>query len=291
MRLVRFELSDGRTSWGQLSADGGAVREPGGELASSSLVDVLDRPPPELAAALNARDAVEHPRQGVRLLAPVDRPSKVIGVGRNYRDHVAETGSAEPAFPMLFGVLPSAITGPTDDIELPALSNEVDWEGELGIVIGRRAKGVQRRAVAEFVAGYIVINDISARDLQRQDGQWTRAKSFDTFKPTGPCMTTVDELGLGRSLPISVTVNGEEKQHSTTDDMIFPVDVLVEYVSAFCTLFPGDIIATGTPGGVGAGRTPPTFLKPDDVVETEIEGIGQLVNRTIIAPRSELAGV
>ncbi|MBN9035863.1 MAG: fumarylacetoacetate hydrolase family protein [Rhizobiales bacterium] len=281
MRLVRFETARGRQSWGWLSpTDPGTVLEPVGPVAArpfeESLGDIAG-----LVAALGKVDTLTHDLAALKLLAPIARPSKIIAVGRNYRAHAAEGGNQVPEEPIVFGIMPSAITGPYEPVELPGISDQVDWEGELGVVIGRTARRVPRARAIDHIAGYVVLNDISCRDLQRKDGQWTRAKSFDSFKPMGPCMTTVDELGLAESLAISVKVNGVQKQQATTDQMVFPVAELIEFISAFCTLMPGDVIATGTPSGVGMGGKPPRYLDAGDTVETEIEGIGRLFNRIV----------
>jgi 2-keto-4-pentenoate hydratase/2-oxohepta-3-ene-1,7-dioic acid hydratase in catechol pathway len=281
MRLVRFETARHRQSWGWLSpSDPNLVLEPVGAISTRPFEEQLDDIG-GIVAALGKADTLTHDLSALKLLAPIVRPSKIIAVGRNYRAHAAEGGNDVPAEPMLFGILPSAITGPYESVELPAISGQVDWEGELAVVIGRRAHRVSRAMAIDHIAGYVALNDFSARDLQRKDGQWTRAKSFDTFKPMGPCMTTVDELGLGEALTISVKVNGIVKQQSTTDLMVFPVAELIEFISAFCTLLPGDIISTGTPSGVGMGEKPPRYLNAGDTVETEIEGIGRLFNRIV----------
>jgi 2-keto-4-pentenoate hydratase/2-oxohepta-3-ene-1,7-dioic acid hydratase in catechol pathway len=281
MRLVRFETAKQRQTWGWLSpTDPNTVLEPVDAIATHPFEEQLGDIG-GLVAALGKADTLAHDLGKLRLLAPIGRPSKIIAVGRNYRAHAAEGGNDVPAEPMLFGILPSAITGPYDNVELPAISNQIDWEGELGVVIGRTAARVPRARALDHIAGYVALNDFSARDLQRKDGQWTRAKSFDTFKPMGPCMTTVDELGLGESLAISVKVNGVVKQQSSTDLMVFPVAELIEFISAFCTLLPGDIISTGTPSGVGMGEKPPRYLNTGETVETEIEGIGRLFNRIV----------
>ena len=284
MRLVRFETERGRRSWGWISAaDAKIVLEPVGSVAMRPFEEQLSGDMKAFVAALEAVDTAKHELAALKLLSPIASPSKIIAVGRNYRAHAAEGGNEVPQEPMLFCIMPSAITGPCEPVELPTISAQVDWEGELGVVIGRKARNVARERAVEHVAGYIALNDISARDVQRRDGQWSRAKSFDTFKPMGPCMTTVDELGLAEKLAISVKVNGVQKQQATTDLMVFPVAVLIEFISAFCTLMPGDIIATGTPSGVGMGERPMTFLKAGDTVETEVEGIGRLVNRIVAA--------
>lgn len=282
MKFVRFRTTLGRTSWGWIDADEGAVvHEPLGDLARRELLDIIADDPLGTERRCANAETHRHARDSLRLLAPVPMPGKIIAVGRNYAAHADELGNAVPEKPMLFGILPSAITGPYDDIELTPLSTQIDWEGELGVVIGRVARGVSRGDALSVIAGYVVINDVSARDLQKSDQQWTRAKSFDTFKPMGPCLVTASELGLARDLRLSVKVNGVEKQSSSTAMMVNRVDDLIEYISAFCTLNPGDIIATGTPSGVGMAANPQTFLKVGDVLETEIEGIGRMVNRTV----------
>lgn len=291
MKFVRFRTRPGRTSWGWLdAADSAVVHEPLGALAQEELRDVLADEPARTERRCANAETHRHALDALHLLAPVALPSKIIAVGRNYAAHASELGNAVPEAPMLFGILPSAITGPYDDIELTPLSAQIDWEGELGVVIGRTARGVSRADALSVIAGYVVINDVSARDLQKSDQQWTRAKSFDTFKPMGPCLVTASELGLARDLRLSVKVNGVEKQSSSTAMMVNKVDDLIEYISAFCTLLPGDIIATGTPSGVGMAANPQTFLKAGDVVETEIEGIGRMVNRTVAWRARNAAG-
>ena len=289
MQVVRFKTGKQRQTWGWIDPDDDTrILEPLGmvDIAPDGLIAAVGR---GLADHLATLDAVAHDRAAIRLLAPVERPSKIIGVGRNYRAHAAESGSSVPDSPMLFGILPSAISGPFDDIVLPRQTRKLDWEGELGVIIGKRARHVNRSDALAYIAGYTVLNDVSARDLQRHDGQWTRAKSFDTFKPIGPCLVTVDELGTASDLRITVRVNGELMQDARTAMMVFPIDELVEYASAFCTLLPGDIIATGTPEGVGFGRTPELYLDVGDVVETEIEGIGMMINR-VVAPSMATEG-
>lgn len=282
MKFVRFRTGSGRASWGWIDgADEAIVREPLGAMASDGLQSILSQDPAQIDRLCAAADTHEHCMDTLHLLAPVALPSKIIAVGRNYAEHASELGNAVPEAPMLFGILPSAITGPFDDIQLPPHSDQIDWEGELGVVIGRTAHGVARADALSVIAGYVVVNDISARDLQKKDQQWTRAKSFDSFKPMGPCLVTAAELGLADDLRLSVRVNGVQKQNSTTAMMVHKVDDLIEYISSFCTLNPGDVIATGTPSGVGNAANPQTFLRAGDVVETEIEGIGRMINRTV----------
>jgi len=208
------------------------------------------------------------PLEEVRLLAPVIPRSKVIGIGRNYADHAREMGGEVPAEPMMFLVPNTAVVGPGDPVVLPAGSQEISYEGELAVVIGRIAKEVPRARVKEVVFGYTCANDVTARDWQRGDGQWARAKGFDTSKPLGPWIETDLEVG---DLRVRSRVDGETRQDGTTADMVFDVEALVSYVSQAFTLLPGDVILTGTPAGVGS-------VEAGQRVEVEIEGIGTLSN-------------
>ena len=207
------------------------------------------------------------------------QPSKICAIGLNYLDHVLEGGRPIPKSPVLFAKLPSAVIGPGDTIRWePALSDKIDWEAELAVVIGRTARRVRAADAYDHVFGYTCADDVSARDLQDRDGQWTRAKSLDTFCPLGPWIVTRDEVSDPHSLPIRCTVNGEVVQNSNTDQLIFRVPELIEFLSRAFTLLPGDIILTGTPPGVGHYRNPPRYLQDGDTVMVEIEGIGALVN-------------
>ena len=211
--------------------------------------------------------------------APIAHPYKLIGIGLNYRDHVEEIKAETPKQPLLFGMYGNAIIGPGQPIVLPPMSQQVDYEAELGVVIGRRARQVPVENAVDYVAGYTIINDVSARDLQFSDGQWVRAKSFDTFAPMGPYLVTRGSLADGDGLHIELRLNGKTMQKSNTRNLIFKVPDLISYISQVMTLEAGDVIATGTPGGVGFVRNPQVFMKPGDVVEIEIEGIGLLRNR------------
>jgi 2-keto-4-pentenoate hydratase/2-oxohepta-3-ene-1,7-dioic acid hydratase in catechol pathway len=215
------------------------------------------------------------------LRAPVTRPLKVIGIGLNYRGHAEETKATLPKEPLLFGMYSNAIIGPEQPIVIPAMSRMIDYEAELGVIIGRRARHVQAKDAVQYVAGYTVFHDVSARDLQRSDKQWVRAKSFDTFAPIGPYLVTPESLADGDNLPIQLRLNGKTMQKSNTNNMIFKVPHLVSFISQVMTLEPGDVIATGTPAGVGFARDPQVFLKPGDVVEVEIDGIGILRNPVV----------
>ena len=216
---------------------------------------------------------------------PIATPGKIIAVGRNYRAHVAEEDATLPSEPLLFAKLPSAVIPDGAAITWSSsLTSQVDYEAELAVVIGRRARDVTPERALEYVLGYTCLNDVSARDLQVRDGQWTRAKSLDTFCPVGPWLVTADEIADPGALRISCRVNGELRQDAPTTDLVFGVAELIAFCSRSFTLEPGDIIATGTPGGVGAFRDPPVFLADGDVVEVEIEAIGILRNPCRVLP-------
>jgi 2-keto-4-pentenoate hydratase/2-oxohepta-3-ene-1,7-dioic acid hydratase in catechol pathway len=228
--------------------------------------------------------AVAQPIASLQLLAPV-RPAKIIAVGRNYREHAAEESAALPTAPLLFAKFPSSLVGDGATITWSSgLTAEVDYEAELAVVIGRRARNVPIDQALDHVLGYSCLNDVSARDLQVSDGQWTRAKSLDTFCPMGPWVVTADEIPDPGALRVRCRVNGEDRQDATTAALVHGVAELVAYCSRSFTLEPGDIIATGTPGGVGAFRDPPVFLGDGDLVEVEIERIGTLRNRCRVVP-------
>jgi 2-keto-4-pentenoate hydratase/2-oxohepta-3-ene-1,7-dioic acid hydratase in catechol pathway len=209
------------------------------------------------------------------------RPRTILCVGRNYRAHAEEGGDSVPTQPMFFAKWSGCAIGPDDAIEIPPGTAEVDYEAELAVVIGRTCRGVSRQDALNYVAGYTCLNDISARDFQRADGQWTRAKSQDTFGPFGPSLVTADEITDPQSLSIRCTVNERELQNSTTSLMIFPVSELIEFISRGVTLHPGDILSTGTPDGVGFAQNPQVFLQPGDRVTVRIERIGELSNPLI----------
>jgi 2,4-diketo-3-deoxy-L-fuconate hydrolase len=221
---------------------------------------------------------------GTRLGPAICRPSKIVCIGLNYRGHAHETGAAIPKEPILFLKASSAVAGPHDDLVLPRGSGKTDWEVELAVVIGARARYVSREAAPAHVAGYLVHNDYSERAFQlERGGQWTKGKSADGFAPLGPELVTPDEVPGIAAARLWLKVNGELRQETRVDDMIFDVATLVSYVSEFMTLLPGDVISTGTPAGVGQGRKPPVFLRPGDLVEYGVEGLGEGRQR-IVAP-------
>lgn len=224
------------------------------------------------------------PLADVRLRAPLPYPARnIVCVGLNYRDHVAESKSIQggdaPKYPVFFTKPPTTVIGPDDEIPWHAhVSTAIDWEAELAVIIGRRCRDVREEDALAHVFGYTIANDVTARDLQQRHGQWYKGKSLDGFCPLGPVIVTADEIGDAQRLDISLRVNGETKQSSNTTHMIFPIARLIAEWSAGMTLLPGDILLTGTPSGVGIGRTPPEFLKPGDSVEAEVARIGVLRN-------------
>ncbi len=212
---------------------------------------------------------------GVRMGAPIARPSKIVCVGKNYADHAKEFDSEIPNEPVLFMKASSAFSGPLDDVEMPLDSTHLDYEAELSMVIGRTTKNVTTESALEYIAGYSVMGDYTERDHQKyRGGQWTKGKSADTFAPMGPCLTTCDEISNISELRIWTKVNGELRQNGWTGDMLFDVPFLVSYISKYMTLLPGDVISTGTPAGVGMGMIPPTFLQLGDKVDMGIDEIG-----------------
>ena len=223
--------------------------------------------------------APAQPLASTELLAPVPRPGKVVAIGRNYREHANEEGVEPPSAPLVFSKWPSSVVGPGADIRWdPELTGQVDYEAELAVVIGRTARNVTEGAALDHVLGYTCLNDVSARDLQFGDGQWVRGKSLDTFCHMGPILVTADELTDPQDLAITCRVGDELLQDSRTSQMYFGVATIISYLSRSFTLEPGDVIATGTPAGVGAFRDPPRFLADGERVMVEIEGIGALVN-------------
>lgn len=225
----------------------------------------------------------DHPRIG----ACVGNIGKFICVGLNYADHARETGKEPPVEPILFMKATSAVCGPDDDIEIPRGSEKTDWEVELGVVIGSRAKYVDEADALTYVAGYCTVNDVSERAFQSErGGQWTKGKSHDTFGPIGPWLVTRDEIADPQNLSLWLDVDGVRRQTGSTQTMIFGVASLVSYISQFMTLEPGDIIATGTPPGVGLGHKPPIFLQAGQTVHLGVEGLGEQTQRTITAPSS-----
>lgn len=234
------------------------------------------------AAMMAARNAVTQaddrfliPQAEVTLLAPLPRPGKIICVGHNYHGH---TGATLPTHPDIFAKLANVVIGPHQPILITRTSNKVDYEGELAVVIGKRCKYVAQAHALDVVAGYTIFNDVTARDFQNRTSQWLLGKSFDTYGPMGPAIVTKDEIPDPGNLDLSLTLNGKEMQHANTNQLIFSIPYLIEYITQAMTLEPGDLISTGTPSGTGASQKPPVFMKPGDEVRVRIEKIGELVN-------------
>jgi 2,4-didehydro-3-deoxy-L-rhamnonate hydrolase len=240
------------------------------ERTQALLADTKNRP------AKSVVDAVK-----VRLGAPVPRPGQIVCVGLNYKDHADEQGLEYPKAPLLFGKSPMAAAGPNDDVVYPDGVEQLDYEVELGVVIGRTAKKVSAADALKYVAGYCVFHDVSARCCQFGDKQWFRGKSFDTFAPFGPALVTADEVADPHALALSCKVNGEVRQNSNTNKLIHTVDKIIEYITRGITLQPGDVIATGTPSGVGVFLKPPRLLKKGDLVELEVQGLGKITNKIV----------
>ncbi len=237
------------------------------------------------AAAARSPAAVRVPAAGAALGPPVPDPGKILCIGLNYRDHARENNRAIPTEPVLFAKFANTLIGPGAPIRLPKVSQKVDFEAELVVVLGKRGRDVAEADALGYVAGYTVGHDVSARDWQfkGEEKQWTVGKTFDTFAPTGPHLVTADEVPDPHGLPVKLRLNGETMQDSNTREFIFTVPQLIAYLSQVVTLEPGDLIFTGTPPGVGVARKPPVFLKPGDAVEVEIEGVGVLKNPVVTA--------
>lgn len=230
----------------------------------------------QLRAWLDSNASAPRVAPSVRLGPPLCRPSKIVCIGLNFRDHAAESKMEPPKEPVIFFKSTTSLTGPNDSLVIPKNGKKVDWEVELAVVIGKKALYVPRERAIEYVAGYVLHNDYSERSFQfDRGGQWVKGKSADTFAPFGPFLATPDEVENPGCLAMWLKVNGEVRQNSSTSNMIFDVATLASHVSEFMTLLPGDVISTGTPAGVGLGMNPPQYLKPGDVVELGVEGLGE----------------
>jgi 2,4-didehydro-3-deoxy-L-rhamnonate hydrolase len=284
VRLISFSVAGGREGLGVATLERWLPAEALLADGPHTMDELLAGGPDRLAALASAADLARIDRSGslldsTELLAPVRRPGKVVGIGRNYRDHVDEEGSDRPLAPLIFAKWPSSVIGHRAEIRWdPELATQVDYEAELAVVIGRPARRVAESEALDYVLGYTCLNDVSARDIQFGDGQWVRGKSLDTFCPMGPALVTTDEVPDPQRLAISCRVGGAIVQEASTAQMYFGVAAIVSYCSQSFRLEPGDVIATGTPGGVGIFRDPPALLGEGDEVAVEIEGIGRLVN-------------
>jgi 2-keto-4-pentenoate hydratase/2-oxohepta-3-ene-1,7-dioic acid hydratase in catechol pathway len=284
MKLATFTESD-RTRLGVVQGDRIVDLSLAAPDLPRGMLALLAAGPDALAAAARAAEgAATLALVDVHLEAPIARPPKILAVGLNYGDHVAEAGLETPKLPLIFNKQSTSVTGPTDPFHLPRVSTALDYEGELGVVIGRRCRHVPRDRAAEVIAGYVVVNDVTVRDWQLRTPTWTIGKSFDTHCPMGPWLTTADEVGDPHSLALETWVNGELRQSSNTKHLIFDVFDLVEHLSTAFTLEPGDLISTGTPGGVGIAMKPPKLLVEGDVVKVVVERLGEIENRVIAEP-------
>ncbi len=283
MRLASFSLSGGTPRPGLIDGDDVVDLSDPSTGLPATMVELLALGPGALEQArrVPASGAARHPLSAVRRHAPVPDPPAILAIGMNYRAHVAEMGREPPEWQYWFNKQRTAIAGPGDPIVVPTVSDMVDYEGELAMVIGRRCQHVPAARALEVVAGYTVINDVSARDWQWRTPTFTMGKSFDSHAPCGPELVTGDELGDPGALRIRTWVNDELRQDSTTVDMIFDCAHMIEYLTTAFPLEPGTIIATGTPAGVGAGFDPPRFLADEDTVRIAIEGIGELSNPVV----------
>jgi 2-keto-4-pentenoate hydratase/2-oxohepta-3-ene-1,7-dioic acid hydratase in catechol pathway len=299
MKLVTYTTA-GDTRVGALLDDRMVVdlqRASGGKLPLSMLA-LLDAGPEAIVVAKGVVEAaraagaaggshtgviISLDAPGTRLEAPVPRPGKVLAIGLNYRDHAEESGQEIPKHPVVFAKASTCITGPGMPVHRPKVSGALDWEGELCFVVGTKARHVDAADAAQYVAGYMIGNDVSVRDWQFHSPTWMMGKSFDTHGPTGPWLVTRDEIDVA-NLDVKTFVNGELKQSSNTKHLIFDVGAIFAYLTAAFTLEPGDIVFTGTPAGVGIARKPPQFMKAGDVVRVEISGLGVLENSVIDEP-------
>ncbi len=277
MRLVRFETTNGVSSFG-VHTDAGVLNLPP-RVPFPSIEALLVDPDGLSSALARATEPPDIPFEAIRAwLPPVGRPPKILCIGVNYDAHRRETGRERSAHPTVFARFAHTLVGHLQPLLRPAVSERFDFEGELAVIIGREGRRIDRDRALEHIAGYACFNDGSVRDFQRHTTQFTPGKNFDRTGGFGPWMVTSDEIPDPQALKLRTTVGGEVMQSAPTEHMIFPVAVLIEYLSSFCTLQPGDVIATGTPGGVGDRRDPPRYLRPGETVEVTIEGVGTLVN-------------
>jgi 2-keto-4-pentenoate hydratase/2-oxohepta-3-ene-1,7-dioic acid hydratase in catechol pathway len=285
MKLCTFEHGD-QTRIGVVVEDAVVDLAAAAPELPREMTALLAAGPRALHAAANAasRPRARLALADVRLHSPILRPPKFLAIGLNYADHVAESGVEKPKLPTVFNKQSTCVVGPYEPVHMPRVSSALDYEGELGFVIGRRCRHVPRALAHEVIAGYLVVNDVTVRDWQLRVPTWTMGKSFDTHGPLGPWLTTADEAPDPHGLRLRTWVNGELRQDSNTKHLIFDCFALVEHLSTAFTLEPGDVIATGTPGGVGIAMKPPKLLQVGDVIRVDIDGLGALENTVIPEP-------
>jgi 2-keto-4-pentenoate hydratase/2-oxohepta-3-ene-1,7-dioic acid hydratase in catechol pathway len=274
MKLVSYSIGDGAVRPGYLLDDSKEVVD----LFSAGFATTLDVIANEVPPELNA-DRL--PLATVKLHAPLANPPRIFCIGLNYKDHAAESKMELPKFPVVFFKMAPSIVGTGDAIVLPAITKEPDYEAEFAFVIGKGGYQISAADAMEHVYGYTIINDVSARDIQFSTSQWSLSKSLPTFCPMGPAIVTADEIADPHALDISLSIDGEVLQSSNTRELIFTVPQLIEYISSITPLLPGDIVSTGTPAGVGLGRTPKRWLKPGETVTVSIEGLGSITNPVV----------
>lgn len=274
MKLVSYSIGGSAVQPGLLLEETKQVADLG-SLGYASALDFIERAPKSVAPTLT------YGMDQVRLHAPLANPPRVFAIGLNYRDHAIESGMELPTTPVVFFKLTPSIIGPGETIVLPRNSTQPDYEAEFAFVIGKGGYRISGASWREHVFGYTIVNDVSARDVQFASSQWTLSKSFPTFCPLGPSIVTIDEIADPHALEISLTIDGERLQHSSTRELVFKIPDLVEYISSITPLLPGDIVSTGTPPGVGLGRTPKRWLKPGETVTVTVQGLGSLTNPVV----------
>ena len=279
MKLVSFSESDGIVRPGILLDEGGLVID----LTTAGFVDTLAVVTAGVTALTTGSAYRAYPLADVKLHAPLANPPRIFAIGLNYRDHAIESGMEIPKFPVVFFKLVPSIIGNGEDIVLPSITKEPDYEAEFAFIIGKGGFEIPADEAMSHVYGYTIINDVSARDIQFSTSQWSLSKSLPTFCPMGPAIVTADEIPDPHALDVQLSIDGEVLQHSNTRELIFKIPALIEYISSITPLLPGDIISTGTPFGVGLGRNPKRWLKPGETVTITIESLGQLANPVVSA--------
>ena len=283
MKLVTFSTADGIRRPGSLIDEAGLVVD----LTTAGYADTAAVIAAGYTSVLNAERAAKkevyagYKLNEIRLHAPIANPPRVFAIGLNYHDHANEAKMALPKFPVVFFKMTTAIVGPEENIVLPKNSTQPDYEAEFAFVIGKGGYRIPASEWREHVYGFTIVNDVSARDVQMSTSQWSLAKSFPSFCPMGPAIVTTDEIADPHALGISLTINGEVLQNSNTRELVFKVPELIEYISSITPLLPGDVVSTGTPGGVGMGRSPQRWLKAGDVVTVKVDGLGELTNPVV----------
>lgn len=283
MRLVTFSTGDGIKRPGSLIPESNMVVD----LTTAGYTDALQVIAAGYTSVLNSERAgrkevyAGYKLDEIRLHAPLANPPRVFAIGLNYHDHAIESKMALPKYPVVFFKMTTAIVGPGENIVLPKNSTQPDYEAEFAFVIGKGGYRIPASAWRDHVYGYTIVNDVSARDIQMSTSQWSLAKSFPSYCPLGPAIVTTDEVSDPHNLGIGLTINGETLQNSNTRELVFKIPELVEYISSITPLLPGDVVSTGTPGGVGMGRSPQRWLKAGDVVTVMVEGLGELTNPVV----------